>query len=141
MILMLILLAPAPISLILVVLGTGSTAVATVLVATAALVTALLVLHSRQRRDADLLGLPVLPIWQVAAMLAMVGGIGASAFLLPHPSASLAKAGLLCAIAVVTTVYTMGSRIRRSLTEPDERSLVLVLGLMVSLIALANACV
>jgi hypothetical protein len=137
---MLLLLAPAPISLILAVLGSGSAAVAAVLVATAVLVSTLLVLHARQRRDAALLGLPVLPIWQVVAMLAMVGGIGASAFLLPHPSPNMAKAGFACAILVATTVYAMGARIRRSLSEPDERSVVLVLGLMVCLIALANAC-
>jgi hypothetical protein len=140
-ILMLLLLGPAPISLLLVVLGDGNTAVAAVLAATATLVAVLLALYSRQRRDARLLGQPVLPLGQVLAMLAMLGGIGAGAFLLPAPSPSLAKVGLICVGLVVAIVYAVGLGIRRGLSEPDERCAVLLLGLMVGLIALANACV
>jgi len=138
-ILFLLLLGPAPISLVLVLFGNSPSAVTAVLVATAALVGLLLELYRRQRRDAAKADLPVLPFGQVLVMLAMVGGIGIGTFLLPH--GDLAPVGLGSVTLVLILAYTMAAWIGPGLKDPDERSLVLVLALMASLIALANACV
>lgn len=137
-IILLLLLGPAPISLILFLMGEGAAALTVVLASTAILVGAMLELYRRQRRDAAACGLPVLAPGQVIAMLLIVAGIAVGTFLLPNPA--LMSLGLVALIAVIVVTYVMGVRIRRDLSEPDERSVVLVLGLMAALIALANAC-
>ena len=135
----LLLLGPAPISLILFLLGEGPVALTVVLAATAGLVGLLLELYRRQRRDAPRCGLPLLPPSQVIAMLVLLAGIGLGVFFLPSPT--LAHLGFLCVTLVIALCYIVSGWIRPTLSEPDERCLVLVLALMASLIALANAFV
>lgn len=138
-ILFLLLLGPAPIALVLFLVGTSTPAIAGVIAATAALVGVMLLLYRRQRIVAPEAGLPVLPGWQVAALLVLIAAISGGTFLLPQPST--APWGFLCLMVAAVTVYAMGWAIRRSQRELDERSAVLVLGLMAVLIALANAAV
>lgn len=131
----LLLLGPAPISFFLFLAGTGPAALAVVLAATAALVGAMLALYAKQRREAPAAGLPVLPGGQVAALLVMLGGVSGGTFLLPDPAT--AGWGAACLLAAAAVIYGMGVSLRKKIEEPDERSAVLVLGLMAVLIALA----
>lgn len=137
-ILMLLLLGPSPIAVLLFVLGEGAAALAVVLASTAMLIGLMLELYRRQRRDAKACGLPVLAPSQVLIMFVILGGISAGTFLLPNPN--MAPFGLAAVTGVIVVIYLMGAWIRSALTDPDERSVVLVLGLMAALIALANAC-
>ena len=137
-ILFLLLLGPAPIALALFVLG-QSAGTALALAATGALVVSMLLLYARQRRDARAAGLPVLPLGDVVEMLLVVGGVAGGTFLLPSPAT--ARYGLGCLAVAAIVVYEMGFRRRRRLEDPDEVSVVLVLGLMAVLIALGGAFV
>lgn len=139
LIIALLLLGPGPLALELFALGSTPSAVALVLAELAALVAAMLVLYGRQRRIAPAAGLPVLPPREVAALLTMLAGVAAGTFLLPSPD--LARYGFAALLVAAAVIYAMGARLKRELADPDERSAVLVLGLMAVMIAFAGALV
>jgi hypothetical protein len=139
LIIALLLLGPAPVAVELFALGTDPGPLALVLAEVALLVGAMLTLYGRQRRLAPEAGLRVLPLGEVVAMLAILGCVGGATFLLPSPA--LAPAGFACLVVALAVIYGMAIRLRRVLEQPDERSAVLVLGLMAVLIALGGALV
>jgi Ca2+/Na+ antiporter len=132
-----LLLGPAPIALFLFLAGTSTAVVAAVLGAVAVLVAVMIGLLVVQRRVGTERGLRVLPGIQIAALLVLIAAIAGSVFLLPD--ARFTRWGLLCVTVAIGIVYVMGFSIRRRLDDLDERSIVLVLGLMALLVALANA--
>jgi hypothetical protein len=136
-ILFLLLLGPAPISLVLFLVGASTLAIAGVLAAIAALVITMLMLYRQQRGVARRQGLPLLPAWQVIALLVLIGAISGATFLLPQ--SQTASWGFLCVLVAAGVIFAVGLSIRRELKDLDERSALLVLGLMALCIALANA--
>jgi Ca2+/Na+ antiporter len=132
-----LLLGPAPVALFLFLAGTSTAVVAAVLGAVAVLVAVMIGLLVVQRRVGTERGLRVLPGIQITALLVLIAAIAGSVFLLPD--ARFTRWGLLCVTVAIGIVYVMGFSIRRRLDDLDERSIVLVLGLMALLVALANA--
>ncbi len=135
-ILLALLLGPAPISVVLFIVGTSPVALGCVLAAVAALIALMIGLYLRNRRAAAEDGLSVLPGIQIFALLMLIAMVAGATFFLPNDD--LSHWGFLCVVAGFVIIYAMGLAIRRQLTDPDERTAVLVLGLMALLIALAN---
>lgn len=136
-ILFLLLLGPAPIALVLFLVGTSPLALTGVLLALALLVISMLALYHRQRIVAGKQGLPRLPAWQVISLLGLIGAIAGATFLLPQPETAFW--GGVCAVVAAGLIFAVGHLVRREVKDLDERSAVLVLGLMALFIALANA--
>ena len=138
LILLLLLLGPAPLALLIFLLGTATWAVTAVSVASALLVGVLFWLYRGQRLAAHREGRQTWPLGQVAGLLIIVAGVAGGTFLLVQPTWS--PLGLACCLVSLGTTYAMGWSLRAETEEPDERSTILLLGLMATLIALAHTC-